>query len=283
MPYTSLEKAFLIIERLAQSEVSLGVRQLARELGLSVSSTHRYLSSLKDLGYVTQGPEDEQYRLSFKIAWLASLIMKRMKIRSIARPWMKKLSEISKETIHLATREEDEIVYLDKIDSTRAMKMQSSVGGRACLHSTAVGKVFLAYLPEELRTNLLCNHELKALTPNTITDPRVLEKELEQIRESGYAVDNEENESGIRCVGVPIYDHIGEVVYALSVSGWVKTLTKSQTNALLPQVLEASRSISRDLGHFDGKREAPLSVVASSDAPSEERYGMYETSHEDGD
>ncbi|MGB5844893.1 MAG: IclR family transcriptional regulator [Anaerolineales bacterium] len=254
----SVLRAFMIIEYLAESNEWVGLRSLAKDLDLVPSTAHRFLTSLKDLGYVQQHPENSRYQLTLKFAWVASLVLERTKLRQIARSWMDHLTKISNETTHLAVLEGQEIVYIDKVDNDQAVKMRSRIGTRGHFHSTAVGKSMLAFLPEKERERILEDLHLIPLTKNTITDPAKLAANLDTIRSRGYSVDDEENEVGIRCVGVPVFDHAGRVAGAVSISGWTITMTQERLPQLGSILQDACKKISKELGfeyHVNGRKE----------------------------
>jgi IclR family acetate operon transcriptional repressor len=252
----SVFRAFAIIEYLAESEDWVSLRALARDLGLMPATAYRFLSSLKSLGYVQQHPEDSRYQLTLKFASIAARVLERTQLRRIARPYMERLTAVSNETTHLAVLEDNQIVYIDKVDNLQAMKMRSRVGTRGFIHSTAVGKSMVAFLPKEERERILGRVTLPPLTKNTLTDPEEFTRRLEKVRARGYAVDDEENELGIRCVGAPLFDHVGRVAGAVSVSGWTITMTHERLPELAQVLQETCRAISRELGYSAGAEPA---------------------------
>jgi len=245
----SVFRAFAIIEYLAGCEDWVSLRGLARDLGLVPATAYRFLSSLKSLGYVQQHPEDSRYQLTLKFASISARVLERTQLRRIARPYMERLTAVSNETTHLAVLEDNQIVYIDKVDNLQAMKMRSRVGTRGFVHSTAVGKSMLAFLPDDERNQILERLTLPPLTKNTLTDREEFCKRLEKIRARGYAVDDEENEVGIRCVGAPLFDHVARVAGAVSVSGWTITMTHERLPELAPILQDTCRAISKELGY----------------------------------
>ena len=258
----SVVRAFEIIEYIAQFDDWVSLRTLARDLHLGPATAYRFLATLKELGYMRQHPEDSGYRLSLKFAWLGSRVLEPMQLRSIARPWLEQLTSATNETTHLAVQENNQIVYLEKIDNNQAMQMRSRVGSRGYVHSTAVGKACLAFLPQDKREAILDDLPLPSLTRNTITDLGELRQLLELIRQRGYSVDDEENEMGIRCVGAPVFNHMGEVVGAVSISGWTITVTQKRIPKLAILLQDVCRNISHELGYQDAERLAPEGKLA---------------------
>jgi DNA-binding IclR family transcriptional regulator len=252
----SIFRAFSIVEYLARCDDWVGLRTLARDLDLDPATAHRFLTSLKDLGYVQQHSEDSRYRLTLKFAWLGSRALEQLQLPNIARPLMEHLTTVANETTHLAILDKDQIMYVGKIDNRQAMQMRSRVGSRGCLHSTSVGKACLAFLPEDEREAMLALLPLPALTKNTITSLDELRHELELTQKRGYAVDDEENEIGIRCVGAPVFDHSGHIAGALSISGWTITMTPERVPDLAADLLKTCCAISKELGYFPSYQEA---------------------------
>jgi DNA-binding IclR family transcriptional regulator len=163
---------------------------------------------------------------------------------------MEHLTASTNETTHLAVMEDGQIMYVEKIDNRQAMQMRSRIGSRGCIHSTAVGKASMAFLPTEECEAILARLTFSPLTKNTITDSKKFRAQLKIAHELGYAVDDEENEIGIRCVGAPVFDHSGRVVGGISISGWTITVTRERVPALAADLQQACRAISKELGYF---------------------------------
>src|SRR5512146_1195043 len=248
----STARLFQIIEFLACSRDWVSLRTMARELGISAASAYRSLNSLKGLGYVRQHPQDSKYQLTLKIAWVSAQVLENVQLRQIAHPFLQNLTSVTNETTHLAVLEDREFVYIDKVDNTQAMRMRSRVGQRGQLHCTAAGKSMLAFMPEAELLPLVQRLKFQPLTDNTITDCTKFLEHLNRVRRLGYAVDDEENEMGIRCIGSPIYDHAGRLAGALSISGWTITMTRERIPQLAPELMQACQRISSELG-FSGE------------------------------
>lgn len=237
-----------ILEYLAGAgEVSLS--QIATDLGLTVSTTHRFLATLVDEGYLRQNPRTRHYSLTLRVLNVAAQTLASLDIRSVLRPVLESLSASTEETSHLALLDRMEVTYIDKVDGSGAVQMASHVGYRAPCHSTALGKVLLAALAEPEWKRYIDEHGLEPRTDHTITDPAEFLAELGRVRRRGYALDNLENENGIRCVAAPIRDHTATVTAALSISGWTLSMTMTRIrNVLVPVVLEHASGASQRLG-----------------------------------
>jgi len=214
---SSLAKGIKVLELLAENG-DLSVTEVAKQLGINRAASHRFISTLRELGYVEKN-DHSQYGLTFKIFELGMKVVNRFEIRRAAPPFMQKLASLYNETINFACLNGEDVVHLDKIDSKEILRIDAPVGGRAPAYCTALGKSILAFLPQEELASYLKNVSLRPLTPNTITSKKKLKQELDRIRSNGVAVDNEELSLGLRCVGAPILDHSGYPRYAMSVSG----------------------------------------------------------------
>jgi DNA-binding IclR family transcriptional regulator len=248
-PHQSVTRAFTVVEYLAGQDGWVGIRKMARELNLGPSTVSRLLSSLKDLGYVTQRSDDGSYMLGLKVAWLAAQALDHVQLRSVAHPHMVRLTTLVNETAHLAVLERHEMIYIEKVDSHQAMQMRSRIGGRAHTHSTAVGRAMLAFLPLTESAKLLSCLTLTSETAKTITDAHELQAYLALVRQQGFAVDDEDNELGIRCIGSPIFDHNARVAAALSISGWTVTMTYDRLPELARELRATCSAISAELGY----------------------------------
>jgi DNA-binding IclR family transcriptional regulator len=168
--------------------------------------------------------------------------------RRVAHPLLRELNQKTQETVHLAILQGDQAISIEKFGSPQPVGLDARLGGQMPLHCTGVGKVLLAYQSEEMLTKLAKSPGLQRLTPRTVTTLTQLKKELERIRERGYAVDNEEAVDGLRCVAAPVFDHTGRAVAAFSVAGPATRLTQERILEIAPLVRETSHEISCRLG-----------------------------------
>jgi len=244
-------RLFQIIEFLASSEDGVSLRAMARELHISAASAYRALNSLKAIGYVCQHPQDAKYQLTLKICWVSAQVLDRIQLRQIAHRFLQQLTAETNETTHLAILDGAEFVYIDKVDNAQAMRMRSRVGQRGHLHCTAVGKSLLAFLPAAELDEVFRRIPFQRLTQHTLTDAARFREQLREIRQLGYAVDDEENEIGIRCLGAPVFDHTGQPAAALSISGWTISMTHARIPELAPRLRQTCQGISQELG-FSG-------------------------------
>ncbi|NOX34224.1 MAG: IclR family transcriptional regulator [Deltaproteobacteria bacterium] len=242
----SLEKGIRILELLAEHG-ELSVSEAARLMDTNRAGSHRFISTLKDLGYVEKN-DSNKYQPTLKIMKLAMKVANRFEIRRIARPYMHKLSMAYKETINLGFFKNKEIIHIDKIDSLEVLRMDSALGDKAPAYCTALGKAILAFLPDHELEHYLENTKFKQLTPNTITDKEEFLSELSRIRQNRYAIDDEEMTFGLRCIGAPIFDHNSYPAYALSISGPSMRQTHRTLEEMKTDILQAASELSRKMG-----------------------------------
>ena len=208
-----------ILEAFTRLGPELGVSDISRALGLKKATTHRLLASLRRRGIVAQDPSSRRYRLGIKLWELGQMATTQVDWLDRVRPLLQQLTDRVGETSHLAVLNDGQVLYVDKVESTRSLRMPSQVGRRLPAHCTGVGKALIAFLPEEVVRTLVARRGLPGFTANTITDLRRLEHELAAIRERGYSVDDEEIEEGLVCIGAPVRDHTSHVVAAVSMAG----------------------------------------------------------------
>ena len=256
----TLERASFILDILGQSPQGISIKDLSEKMLLPKGTTHRLLSSLSYFGYVRQDRNTKNYFLGFKLVELGNMLLGQLDLRKEAEPFLRNLAQRTKETVHLVILDGNEIVYLDKLETephAGGLRMASRVGSRNPAHSCAVGKALMAYLPEEALARMVEEKGLSRRTGNTITDFNQLKDHMRLVRKQGYAVDDEENERGIRCVGAPVFDEAGKVVAAISVSGPAFRVTKkSVQDNLKKEVMETALRISQRLG-FKGRTWRP--------------------------
>lgn len=244
----SAAKAFAVLEYLAKAASPRDLGVISADLHMNKSTTYRFLATLCSLGYVNQSPETGKYALGSKVVWLASRFLESLDLRAVARPFLESLVEKTRETVHLAILDNYEVVYIDKIDGYQPVKMGSRVGGRMPAHSTGLGKALLAHLDENRWQEYIDKVGLHAFTPNTICEPDAFIQHMRLTRERGYAIDNCENEEGIRCVAVPVRDHTGQTIAAISISGWSLTMTPSRDEELAHLAKQVAQELSNRLG-----------------------------------
>ena len=250
----SLERAFGILETMANAGGTLGLSQLATRVHLPLATTHRFVRTLVDLGYLRQEPS-RQYALGSKLIWLGE--SSAHMLGTWARPYLADLVESLGESANLAMLDGDQIVYLGQVQSRQSMRTFTEVGRRVSPHCTAVGKVLLALMDPADVQALLSRTGMPGLTEHTVTEPEVLAAELEQVLARGYAMDEGEQELGVRCVAVAVPRAPSRI--ALSVSGPATRMTDDLVARAVPELTDAARRLSDDLatGHPQPKKASP--------------------------
>jgi len=253
----TIERASSILDILGQSSQGISIRELSAKLKLPKGTSHRLLSSLSYFGYVRQDPKTKDYFLGLKLMELGQLILSQLDLRKEAEPFLRDLAERTQETVHLVFLDRNEIVYIDKVETDQnlsGLRMASKIGLRNPAHSCAVGKVLLSHFSEEELNQFIKEKGLQKRTENTLTDPVRLKEHLKSVQRQGYAIDDEENEKGIRCVAAPIYNEAGRAVAAISISGPAFRVTKKMIQeSLKKEVMETALKVSQRLG-FREKR-----------------------------
>jgi len=246
----SLERALRIIEILAHSEKPLGVTEIGKLIGVHKSTAYRLIYTLRQFGYVDQDEDTEKYYLGLKPLELSSIINERLDIKGIIRPYLEELSSKTGETIHLAVREGDEIVYIDKVESKHTVRMYSRIGARAPLYCTALGKCLLAFSSEDSIKRWTSKESFPQKTENTIKTGDELTREIERVKSQGYALDREEFEQGVKCIGVPILNRTGKAIAAISISIPTFRITEEKIEEFIPLLLKTSSEISEKLRYL---------------------------------
>ena len=215
----SLNRTFDILEFFIDNKDAVRIKDLSQELGLHKSTVHRLLSALAYRGYIRQDQETGRYQLGLKVMELYNALVDNNELIKVARPVLERLASRCQEAVHLLVMDNDEAVYVDKVEFPNTIHLRSHIGKHISLHCTATGKIFLANLPGDTVKSIIKKKGLPRHTKNTITSEILLREELEKINRQGYSLDNIENEENVRCVAAPIRDSAGKVIAALSISG----------------------------------------------------------------
>lgn len=244
----SVDRALKIIDILQKNPKGLGVTELSYRMDLSKSTVHRMLMSLLKSGFVKRN-DSEEYMLGLKLISLGQTVSENLNIRNITSPYLLRLSKSLEEAAHLVVKDNNEIVYIDKIESPATIRMFSKVGKRAPMHCTGVGKAILAFLPEQEMLEVIDNAGLQRFTENTIVKKQEMLSHLEVIKKEGFSLDYEEHELGIRCAAAPIFNHNSEVVAGISVAGPIMRVNNKKLQLIAKEVMEVSKEISMLLGY----------------------------------
>ena len=248
----AVDRALDIIGCLAAHERALTVDEITAATGLPKSTVFRVLATLAHRGFVTRDVAQSAYRFGEMAMLVGARALGDVEVKRVARPFLEALMEASGETVHLSILNQNSALCIDKINSTRSIRMSSYVGFRDPLHCSGVGKALLAFQPEAARAALIAGLSLDRRTARTIIDREALGAHLALIRERGFALDLGEIEEGLSCVAAPIHDHAGGVVASVSASGPSSRLDDNAVEALIGLVTGCAQNISRALGYLPG-------------------------------
>lgn len=243
----TLDRFFKIIE-LLENDNNLRLIDISNILNINKSTVHRFLKVMLDHNLVKKNGENGKYSLGLRFLNIATKIIDSIDIREISHPYLIELEKFTGETIHLTTFDGKNVVYIDKIESEKPIRMYSKIGNIAPMHCTAVGKLILAFQKKEKIDEIIKKTKFIRYTKNTITDEKRLRNCLEEIKKCGYAVDNREHEEGICCIAAPIRDYGKRVNSALSISALVSRMNLSNLLSFKDMLLEKSNFISEELG-----------------------------------
>lgn len=247
----SIDKALMVLESLAQHT---RVTDIAAATGLPKSTVHRILQSLLAWEFA-RADGGGGYLPGPRILALAGKVMSRFDPAQHARGALRDLRDRTGFTVHFAIRSGDEVVYVEKLEGRQPYDMKSRVGNSVPLHTTGIGKAILANLPAAETDRIISRAGLVAVTPKSITDPEVLREQLADVVHRGYAVDDGENDPGIRCVAAPVFDHTGAVMGGVSIAALTFDLELAD-DALAGQVMTTAAAVSAALGAPAGARPA---------------------------
>lgn len=251
----SLQRGLGILSLLAQAENSLSASEIARAANLHGSTVHRFLVNLEDSGYVMRDDRGN-YHLGTHCISLGRAAMDRLDARRASRPALEELNRVTRETVHLAIRNGLTAVYVEKFESPEPLRIFSRVGANVPLHCTAMGKVFLAHLPGDEQAEILSRLPFTRYTPSTICSIAGMRTELKNVRQQGYAIDQEEHEAHIKCIAAPVWDEAGKVVAAFSITGPAPRMQRARLREFGLLVRETSEVISKALGYAGSPRRA---------------------------
>jgi len=251
----SILRASNILKCFLGERTHLKISEIAQQLKLDRSTTYRILLSLEKCSLVEKDQKTGEYSLGLSTFEIGNTYLRRIDFIKISEPIMMELALKVQETVHLAVLSDTEIVYVDKVDSPRTLGVMSKIGQRAPVYCTALGKVLLAFQPEEEQSRIIHKIRLIPLTPKTITSKQKLVEELKAIRKQGYSLDHREIEQEVECIGAPIRNHLGNVIAALSITGPQRKIDTPQEKHFVTEVVKAAALISSKLGYVEVKEQ----------------------------
>lgn len=244
-----LDRAMRVLSCFSSSELELRLSDIVAKTGLHKSTAYRLLEAMRAYRLVAMDQETGKFHPGLRLFELGSLAIARFDIERLAHSTLERLVQQTGETAHLCVLDGSDVVYVAKVESRRTLRIPSAVGRRNPAYCTGVGKALLAYLPEDQLARYLAQTPLRPRTRKTITSRTALRSELKSIAASGYAIDDQEIEDGVRCVGAPIRDYSGRVIAAISVAGPAIRITKDRMPQIISHVVAAAGAISELAGY----------------------------------
>ena len=246
----SLTRALTLLERLSESPEGMHLTDLSYQLGMPAATVHRLLSTFEDLKFVEQDPEQGLWYVGLKTFTVGNAFLNRRDYVAIARPHMHSLVEQCGETVNLGVIDDGEVVFINQVESREVMRMIVRLGSRSPIHASGVGKAMLANMPQQRVSRILERRGLARFTDHTIDSPALLSNELEQVRQQGYALDDEEHAVGLRCVAAAIFDENGQALAAISLSGPKARMVDDRLGELGQAVRQTADEITQALGGY---------------------------------
>ena len=243
----TLAKGLRILNLLGRTRQGMGTTEIAARLDIDKSSASRLLHTLANYGFVEQDSLSARYLLGPQLVTLGQSLLNRITLRDRARPFLAELVDKTGECAHLAILAQGQALYIDQVESTAALRVESEIGTLSPLHCTALGKTLLAFGDGQIPA------DLKAFTRRTATDRSALEAQLTQTVERGYAIDDEEYNYGVRCVAAPVFDQRGRVAGAIGISGPAGRITLERIGDFGEIVTRVAADLSRRLGYMPGR------------------------------
>jgi IclR family transcriptional regulator, KDG regulon repressor len=245
---STVVKTLRVLEAFSYAQPVLGVSELARKLGMGKSSVHRALSTLHEHGYVVKTPDD-RYRLGLKLHEMGQLVISGLRLHEVAHDALDRLRHDTKESVHLAVLDGNDVVYIDRMEAAEQMRMFSKVGRRMPVHATSSGKCLLAFGSDETRDAVMKAMTFERRAPRTITSASMFRTVLAGVSHDGYAVSVEESEKGVASVGAPVFGRDGSCIAAVSLVGSVVRLTEDSIPKYVRLVRKCSLEISEAMGY----------------------------------
>ena len=244
-----IDRAAQILDCFGFEHQELSVSEIGAKTSLHRSTAHRILMALEYNDLIQQNAENGKYRLGIKLFRLGHQAVSHLNLREICRPFLTRIMNETEETAHLAVLDEDQVLYLDKVEGPHALRMPSRVGRRIPTYCTSLGKAMLSCLDDPEVKNIFRNQVLRPYTANTVKTVNQLLTDLRMIRKRGYSIDNEEIEIGLRCVGAPIKDYTGAMVGAISAAAPSARLSGQKIHTIGKLVVTTAEEISIKLGY----------------------------------
>lgn len=243
----SIERAVVILDYLAQKPHGERLTVISKDLGLNKSTAFSLISTLENLRCVTQNQTTGKYSLGLRLLEYAQALLSSLDIVELAKPYMRDLAAKYDETINLALMSGDEVIYVDKVQSTKSVRVEMRLHEKVPAYVCSTGKVFMAFMEQEKREKMISRITFHPRTIYSIANSAQLEGELDNIRARGYAYDREEYEIGLTCIACPVFNRNGEVVAAISLNAPTARMVQIDQNLLIANIKEVSHKLTQHL------------------------------------
>ena len=245
----SIERALSVFQCLGHSKRGFSISEIGRRLKIPKSSAHLILTTLERRGFLQKNTQTGRYHFGLQLVSLSRSAIENLDLREEAKPFLRSLVQESGLTVHMAVLERDEAVIIEKVEAPGLVRLASWIGRRLDINCTGVGKALMAFLPPDELEYLLKTKEFARHNSRTIISKNALRRELTLVRQSGYALDDEEDEPGVRCIGAPVFDANGIAVAAISVAGTTSQIGMDRVPILARQVMHGAQGISARMGY----------------------------------
>lgn len=240
-------KALRVLELVAEQGQYVSLHTICKSSGIPKTTTFRYLQTLVQAGFLDHDRVRDRYSVGHRFRSIAEADTSLNRLRQIARPYMQGLLDSFDETVNLAVAAENQVVYIDIVDSTRPLRIQARIGARHPMHSTALGKAMLAYMPSAERQAYF-DHPLTEMTGRTMLEQQEIERQLRQIVKTGYSTETGENEDEAMCIGAPILDTENYPIAAISISAPLHRMSREKAVEVGAVVASAAQAVSIRMG-----------------------------------
>lgn len=245
----AVDRALRILDLFDEYKTELKITDISKRMALHKSTVHSLLKTLQVYHYIEQNPDNRKYRLGMGLFERGNLVIRGLDIRTTSKKQLQDLSMKTGQTTNLVILDGIEGIYIDKVEGTSGTILYSRIGRRIPIHCSAVGKALLVNSSEEELNKILDGYIFNSHTPNTIINKKDFLKELESVRTLGHAIDNQENELGVRCIAAPIKNHLGQVIAAISISTPVLSMKNEEMKNILSLLKQAADKISQQMGY----------------------------------
>lgn len=247
-----IDRVFDILELLAVESKGLGVSEIARRLGLNKSTAHRILGGITDRGYLEK-TEDGIYSLGIQFVELSSRRLSNIELATEAKPYLSELTNIIRQSSHLAILDGSDAVYIDKVEVVHNLRLYSQIGKRIPIYCSALGKSLLLDECDEVILERLNECKFEKKTSTTLQNPEAVLKEIKASKKRGWTIDDEEHDAGIRCIAAPIYDYRGKIIATISTAGPSNAISKDRDEEIGGLVAKYAFLVSKRLGYIEQK------------------------------